>query len=110
MVVVYLELANLWLCFDNISIASSVCKFGFRITKRSRNRESSRENSDGADYVFRLLRPCCAFFAALAFASCRFSFVGISFKHLSCSRLVNLSSCLSDSLILLDIRWFVVSA
>lgn len=108
-VVVYLKLTNFWLCFDNITVATSVCELSFRVTEGSWHREPSRQNSDGTNNVFGILSSWTSFLSTLVLARWDFCLAGIIFYHLSGGGLINLSTSLCYSFILLDVWWLVVS-
>jgi len=94
-----LEGSNIGLCLDHILVASSISELGFRISEGSRDRQTARQNSNGADDVFRL-----CFFLGLGL------WCLLIVGSLSRRSLVDLATSRNDALVLFDVGRLVISA
>jgi len=55
MIFMDLELPDFWLSFNDIDVSTSICQFGFWITKGSTYGKTAWQNSDGTNNKLRIL-------------------------------------------------------
>jgi len=100
MIFMDLELPDFWLSFNDIDVSTSICQFGFWITKGSTYGKTAWQNSDGTNNKLRILDFWWSCFNVLL----------IDFNRLRRRRLIYLPTCFDDPVVLIDIWWLVVSA
>ena len=101
----YLERAYVRQGLDNIRIAATIVKLSFRVTESAADGESTGQYSDGS-YDELGVGKCLI----RSFAGCVEIHIFLELVWLrGCCRLVNLTTCLDDSLVLFDVRWFVIA-
>ena len=101
MVFVNLKLSDVWFSFDDVDVATSISELSFRVAKGSGDGQPSRQDSNWSNDIFWLG----------GFGSGGFLWIlWVILNRLGRCGLIHLSTTFDDSIIFVNIRWFMVPA